>query len=307
MSRHPSLSLAMSIALALGALPAFAATPINETRPLDPRGRIEIENIKGSIDVQAWDRAEVKIEGSLGAGVEKLEIEGDRDHLAVRVKYPNRGNGLNMFGRNDKSEPTDLKLMVPRRADLSIDSVAADVGVTGVASGDLSIDSVSGDVTVAAAPGEATIDSVSGDLQLTINSSKVSIESVSGDIFLRGRLDGDIDLDSVSGNVDVAVHESRLRKLNGSTVSGDMSIGGALAKGGQIALDTVSGDLRLNLPKDLSATVRGESFSGDLSAPGAQIDRPRHGPGSSFEHRYGSGDGEIRIETFSGNARLGLE
>ena len=24
---------------------AFAATPINETRPLDPRGRVEIENV----------------------------------------------------------------------------------------------------------------------------------------------------------------------------------------------------------------------------------------------------------------------
>jgi hypothetical protein len=306
MSRHLSLSLAIALAC-LGALPAHAATPINETRPLDARGRLEIENVKGSIDVQAWDRAEVKIEGSLGAGVEKLEIEGDRDHLSVRVKYPNRGSGLSMFGRGDKSEPTELRLMVPRRADLSIDAVSADVGVTGVAAGALSIDSVSGDVTVAAAPGEANIDSVSGDLQLTINSTKVSVESVSGDILLRGRLDGQIGLDSVSGNVDMMVHESRMQKVTGSTVSGDMRIAGALVKGGQISLDTVSGDLHLNLPKDLSANVRGESFSGDLSAPDAQIERPRHGPGSSFEHRYGSGDGEIKIETFSGNAVLRLE
>jgi hypothetical protein len=53
--------------------------------------------------------------------------------------------------------------------------------------------------------------------------------------------------------------------------------------------------------------VSGESFSGDLDAPGADIERPKYGPGSSFEHRYGSGNGEIRIETFSGDAELILE
>ena len=44
-----------------GRRPAFAATPINQSRPLDPRGRVEIENMKGTIEVRAWDRAEVKI------------------------------------------------------------------------------------------------------------------------------------------------------------------------------------------------------------------------------------------------------
>jgi hypothetical protein len=38
--------------------------------------------------VRAWDRREVKIEGSLGQGVEKLEILGDAQHLSVKVKYP---------------------------------------------------------------------------------------------------------------------------------------------------------------------------------------------------------------------------
>ena len=61
------------------------------------------------------------------------------------------------------------------------------------------------------------------------------------------------------------------------------------------------------MPRDLSANVRGESFSGDLTAPGAQVIRPKHGPGSSFEHRYGSGDGDITIESFSGDATLQLD
>jgi DUF4097 and DUF4098 domain-containing protein YvlB len=305
MTRAKLQCLAFGLAV-LAANSALAATPINETRPLDPRGTVEVENIKGRVDVRTWDRPEVKIEGSLGQGVEKLEIEGDGEHLAVRVKYPNR-SGMGMFGGGDKSEPTDLRLTVPVRADLDIDVVSADVTVEGIASRELSIDSVSGEVTVAGAPTEASVDTVSGDLMLTLNSNRVRAESVSGDLTLRGRMNGEVDVETVSGRIDVAVLQNRLQRLSGSSVSGDIRVSTGLANNGRITIDTVSGDLELVMPRDLSANVRGESFSGDLTAPGAQVIRPKHGPGASFEHRYGSGDGDISLETFSGDATLQLD
>ena len=303
--RALSLSLAFGLAV-LTAQAAFAATPINETRPLDGNGRVEIDNLKGSIEVKAWDRQEVKIEGELGQGVEKLEIDGDSTHLSIKVRYPNR-SGMGLFGSSDKSEPTYLRVMVPVRADLDVDAVSADVNVTGIASRELSIDNVSGDVTVAGAPREADIESASGDPQLTLNSGRVSAETVSGDLYLRGRLDGEVTVESVSGRIDVGVLQSQLSKFTGNTVSGDMLVQTALSRNGRISMDTVSGDLTLQLPRNLSANVRGESFSGDLRAPDAQIIRPKHGPGSSFEHRYGNGDGDITIQSFSGDATLRLE
>jgi DUF4097 and DUF4098 domain-containing protein YvlB len=305
MTRVPFQCLAFGLAV-LTAHSAWAATPINEARPLDPRGQVEVENLKGSVEVRTWDRPEVKIEGSLGKGVEKLEIEGDEEHLTVRVKYPNR-SGVGMFGSGDKSEPTDLRLTIPLRADLDVDVVSADVNVEGIASSDLSIDSVSGDVTVAGAPTEASVDSVSGDLMLTLNSNRVRAESVSGDLVLRGRMNGEVDVETVSGRIDVSVLQNRLQRLSGSSVSGDISASTGLANNGRISLETVSGDVHLTMPRDLSANVRGESFSGELTAPGVQVIRPKHGPGSSFEHRFGSGDGDITIETFSGDGTLQLD
>ena len=306
MSRLPAYLIAGLLAAPALLASAQAATPINETRPLDARGHLTIENLKGLIEVRAWERNEVKIEGSLGQGVERLEIVGDEDHLSVKVKYPKSG-GLGFFSGSDKSEPSQLRLMVPLRANLEIGAVSADVDVNGVAPAELSIDSVSGDVTVVGAPREASIDSVSGDLRLTLNSNKVTTESVSGDVDLRGRLGGEVHVETVSGDIDVAGHQSSVSRLDGTTVSGDMRIGTALSSGGRIGLESVSGNITLRLPANLSAQVRGESFSGELSAPRAQISRPKHGPGSSFEHRYGNGDGEIRIESFSGDARLQLD
>lgn len=302
--RLPALGL-LVLGLA-AALPAFAATPINQTRPLDPLGSVEIDNVKGLIQVRVWDRPEVKIEGMLGDGVEKLEVEGDRQQLSIKVRYPNRSGGIGLLAGGDKGEPSELRITVPLRVKLEIEAVSADVDVNGVASRELSIDSVSGDVVVAGAPREAEIESVSGDLRLTLNSAKVSAQTVSGDLELRGRLNGEVSVETVSGRVDVSTRESSLTKLSGNSVSGDLRVVTALGDGGEISLETVSGDVRLELPRSLSAVVRGQSFSGDLSAPDAQIQRPKHGPGSSFEHRYGSGAGKIKLETFSGDAELEL-
>jgi len=294
-----SLSLKASIlALAcIAAFPAFAATPIDQSRPLDPRGRVEIDNLKGRVEVRAWDRPEVKITGSLGAGVEKFSVEGDERSLRIEVKYPNRA-------RN--TEPTMLVVQVPLQAELEVSTVSADIDVHGVAPRELSLESVSGDISANGAPRRASVESVSGDLALTFNSGDVEASAVSGDLMLGGRLTGEVAVETVSGNMRVDSKGERLRRLSVETVSGDADLKVALLPDGEISMESVSGDLTLTVPRDLSAQVTGESFSGDLSAPGAKIQREEYGPGSSFHTRYGTGKGEVRIETFSGDATLRL-
>ena len=62
----------------------------------------------------------------------------------------------------------------------------------------------------------------------------------------------------------------------------------------------------------------GDSWSGKVEvkahkqtvvslAPGAKAEKEGFGPGSTLNHRYGQGDGEIHLETFSGDAEVVLE
>ncbi len=293
-----TLLIRSTLALAcLAALPALAGTPIDQTRPLDPRGRIEIENLKGRVEVRAWDRQEVKVTGTLGDGVEKFSLDGDRRNLRIEVKYPSRSG---------RTEPTVLIVQVPTLADLEIETVSADIDVHGIASRELSLESVSGDIVANGAPREARIESVSGDVRLVLNSGDVSVDTVSGELSLQGRLDGEVSMESVSGNLRLDSVGERLRSMSAGTVSGDMDLKLALQDGGEIRTESVSGDLLLLLPRDVSCEVSGESFSGELSAPGAKIQREEFGPGSSFQARYGAGKGDVRIETFSGDATLRL-
>lgn len=280
-----------------GALPAIAATPIDQKRPLDARGRVEIENVKGRVEVVAWDRPEVKLTGSLGEGVEKLLVEGDERVLRIKVKYP---------ARNRNAGESRLVVQVPVLADLEVETVSADINVHGIASRELELQSVSGDIVANGAPRRGKIASVSGDIRLAMNSPGLKVETVSGELVAQGRLNGEISLESVSGDVRLNTLGERVRRLSANTVSGDMTLDLALAEDGEIRMESVSGDLLLRLPAGLSAQVSGESFSGDLSAPGAKIKKEEFGLGSSFRTRYGEGKGDIRIQTFSGDAKLVL-
>ena len=294
-------SFALLLAAALVAPAALAQSAINETRPLEARGRVDVSNVKGRIEVRGWERNEVQVTGTLGKGVERLDIDGSRDQLSIEVRYP-KSSG---WGGN-KTGPTDLVVMVPVRADLEIESVAADVHVEGVASSELSISSVSGSVFAAAAPRKAEVETVSGSATLTLNSEDVDVSTVSGAIVLRGRLNGDIDAETVSGRIEVNVNGERIRDLSATTVSGRAEVSTALAPAGEISMESVSGDLLLRLPRDVSAQVSGESFSGSLKATGVTIEK-RRGPGASFSNTYGGGSGRVTLETFSGSAEVRVE
>lgn len=292
------------LALAIAALPAFAGTPINETRPLAADGSVSIENIKGRIVVRTWAQPQVRITGTLGKGAEKLEVDGDGRDLSIEVKYPDRRNGWG-WNRNEM-EPTILEITVPQKVSLDIESVSAEVDVQQIAGRKLDVSSVSGNIVVtASSPGEASFENVSGNTTLRITTDNVSAESVSGDINMQGGLSGRVSMETVSGNASLIA--KTLSKLQFSSVSGDADVQAALATNGVVTGETVSGTLRLSLPKTTSAQLSIETFSGDINSPVGKVDREEYGPGKSLDARLGQGQGKIRLESFSGDVDLELK
>lgn len=301
-----TLTLWCTALLATASLPAIAATPINQVRPLSAQGSVSVENMKGRIVVRTWDRAEVGITGTLGEGVEKLLVEGTADDLRIEVRYPSGGGWFGWGGNSDRGEPSVIEVSVPARAGVKVDSVSADVDVTGVGGAMLAVDTVSGNVDVRAArPGEANIDSVSGDITLDLETASLSLDSVSGDIRVKGRVTGTVDIETVSGDAELVA--GRLGRLSLSSVSGDTRVKAALAPGGRITSDSVSGSLTLGLAPDTSARLRVETFSGGISSPVGKVQTEQYGPGKQLEARLGTGSGEIRLESFSGDVRVEIE
>lgn len=296
----PRLILVTSLVLAL---PAMAGTPIDETRPLAADGRVSVDNLKGEILVRTWDRPEVHVTGTLGDGVEAFTVSGGGSRLSIEVKYPNSGGGW-FFG-GSKSEPSVIEVRMPATASLEVDSVSARVEITGLDGGGLSVDSVSGSVRVRdSRASEARFDNVSGDIDAEIDSDDIYIDTVSGDVTVAGTGGGSLRLDTVSGEADLSLGETRRAAMD--TVSGDISLVTGLAPGGRIVADSVSGGLRLRLPADASAQLAIETFSGGISSPVGEVQTERYGPGKRLQARLGEGDGEIRLNAFSGDVRVEL-
>ena len=67
-----------------------ASKTLDETWALAADGSIAVANISGKVQVTGWDQAQVKLEGSLGAG-STLAVSGDAKKLSLQVKTTKTG------------------------------------------------------------------------------------------------------------------------------------------------------------------------------------------------------------------------
>src|SRR5207237_10012172 len=66
--------LAFAICCALAA-PAFASEPINAHAAINPDGKLDVKNVRGTVHITPWDRNEVEVTGSVGEG-SKFFLDG---------------------------------------------------------------------------------------------------------------------------------------------------------------------------------------------------------------------------------------
>lgn len=281
---------------------AWAGSPINETRPVDADATVDITNVKGTVTVTGWDKSEVAISGTLGDGSRGLTVEGGGSHLSVKVEGPDKSKGWLNWGSDSRMEESTLELKVPRKASVEVNVVSANVSVSDVAGRSVQVDSVSGRVRLDTSAPKVRVDAVSGDVEFSGKAEDANIQTVSGDARISG-VGGRVHGETVSGTIRVEASQP-LRDTSASTVSGDIEIRGALDKSGRIHVESMSGDVRLRVPRDTSARLQAESFSGTLKSDFGTVHKQEHGPGSNLDAHLGNADGDISIDTFSGDVNV---
>lgn len=281
----------ISCLLALAPLVAFAGQSVNERWDLDAKAMISIENIAGEIVIQGWDKNEAHLTGELGDSVDELDIEASRSSLQITV-----------MNRNERNiDSTELKLMVPMRANVDASAVSADISVSGLDNDKLTATSVSGDVEADVASQRVSIESVSGDVEFDGYTKRISAESVSGDINLSG-ISGEITATTVSGDMELQADSIDGAKLE--TVSGDITASGELSGNARLSAESMSGDVIIVLPSGQDGVFKAQSFSGRIYTDFGSVKHAKHGPGSHLKHKAGNGGAEVRVESFSGNIKL---
>jgi hypothetical protein len=279
---------------------ALADTPIQLRHEATPTAHISISNIAGTVNVVAWDRNEVQVDGRLGDGAKPLAITGSNGDLEIKVE-PQGGSGWFNWGGDSRMAPTTLELHVPKAASLDVNVISAPLVIDGMDGGSIEVNTVSGKARINARTPSLKVDSVSGGIEQAGHAGQAELQTVSGEI-LAPALGSSVDLQTISGRIQAS--GGPWQKLTLSTVSGDVQLSGGLASGGSIGIDSMSGDVQLQLPANTSGTLHASSFSGDLRSDFGTPTEPEHGPGSSLDVRLGDGHGKINVETFSGDLRV---
>jgi len=279
---------------------ALADTPINLSHDAAPNARISISNVKGAVTITAWDRNQVQVGGRLGDGAKPLAIEGSNSDMTIKVESQGKSGWFNWNNENSMGSTT-LDIRVPKGASLDVDVVSAPLSIDGIEGGKIKANAVSGKARVNARSPSIDVDSVSGSIELAGNADRVALQTVSGDI-LAPNVGSDAELQTVSGRIRVS--GGPWRKLNLSTVSGDVQLAGGLAPNGTFDVDSMSGDVQVQVPSNLSAVIHANTFSGDLRSDFGTVQKVEHGPGSELQATAGSGNAKMKIETFSGDLRI---
>lgn len=276
-------------------LPAavWAGSEIERVVEARPDGLVTISNVAGSVVVIGWDRNEVEVTGTLGRGVEELDVESRGRSVEIEVDLVSRSRG--------RDGNADLEIRVPRGSELDVEVVSAEVEISEV-EGEVTVESVSGAIDVEGAPKELDVESVSGAIDIDAEVEQVVAESVSGEIRLRGAM-REIEAETVSGEIDIEAGEIAQAEL--STTSGHIEIAGALAAGAEIEVESHSGSVELGLPSSTSARFDVATHSGRITNQlGPPPDRNRYGPGKELEFSIGGGAARVTIDTFSGSVDL---
>ena len=218
---------------------------VEHTVALDPGGSFKIENPRGLIRIETWDRPEVLIKADKFAGSRealkdvRIEISGEGSRVHVVTRLP---EGFHFLGGPGGS--VDYRITLPSTVQLEAKTVNGRVDVVGV-SGDLRVSSVNGSVTVTDAEGEVRASTVNGKIEVSHRSLPADAhhdyscvngtirvylpESAGGRFRVRwvnGSVDSDFPLDLKSRgrrNVDAQLGEGR-NEFKFSTVNGTIKI-----------------------------------------------------------------------------------
>ena len=250
--------------------------------------RLRLRNPSGLISVETSDTAEtvVELQALRDDEVTRNAIQNavvEQSGTTVTVEIAGKSWGF--LGR---SPSVGIRIRCPYGSALDCTTASADVSATGrlgdsvvkTASGDIALEHIggsleiqtaSGDLRVSAVDGQARLKSVSGDIRLGIARAALDASLVSGDLEL-DEAHTDLSASTVSG--DQSVRSIRDGQIRLQSVSGDIEVG--VAPGTRVFIDAsaTSGDVSSELdvtPAPGSSTPGGEaklrlkSISGDIS------------------------------------------
>ena len=271
---------------------AWAQGRVEERRPAASDGIVKIENAAGSIKVVGWEREEIEVTGTLGRGAEGLSIDGRGRQTRIEVKTLGNPHAVH----------SDLEIRVPAGSRLDMESFNARISVSAV-KGPVKAESVNGSISVTGGAQEADLSTVNGGIDVSCPCTRVRAESVNGPVTIQGS-SGEVEASTVNGALVVeggTFERGQLETVNGSIrFQGDLHAKAALDL--ESVSGSVELVLPAKVSADFSVSTFSGDIVNELGPAARRSSRFTTEKELTFS--TGSGGAKVTVSTLSGEIHL---
>lgn len=263
----------------------------------------------GNVYVRGWDKSEVRAVSEKGSKLKFVATNANRDEgPATQVKiflWDEDSPEDNFSPCNGSSE---IEIFVPRGAYVDLKTSEGDINIENVNKAHLQ--SLSGSFSLRGVKSDTRAETTSGDITLDDSSGQVYLNAISGSIDVRNvkQNEGADSFKIKAQSGDISLERVNYLSVEASSVSGDVTWFGALARGATYKLNTVSGDVTVVLPSDSSFTVKATVMQGgeiisDFQIKTASTVEVKRGP-RQLKGTYGTGDATLDLIAVNGTVYL---
>lgn len=259
---------------------------IDTTFAFSADGTVDLTSLNGDITVTGWSRGQARVRATSERGLLRWRLTPSR--ITVEAE-----------GYRGRTGETTYEVTVPEGARVILRSMTGDLAVRGV-KGPVDVHTNNGDITVSDATDRIEMVTLSGDVTGLRLRGEVEAGSLNGTVTLTDVEGRTIRAESTSS--DVRLVNVRSRDIDVSTVSGEVDFTGPIDPQGQYSFQSHAGDVTLTIPANSSARFSLETFNGEVDSDFPFTLQPnrdrRH---QRLEFSVGGGEARVTAESFSGS------
>ena len=187
--------------------------------PLQPGGRVSLENFNGSVEISGWDQDKVDISGAKYASTPeardsiKIEVTPSSDAIAIRTVRPSQTRNVGARYVVKVPRHVQLERIVSSNGTLRVNDVdgAARLKTT---NGGVRASHLGGALDAGTSNGTIELEDIKGDCTVKTSNGRVKAQGVRGAV----------DASTSNGSVDVTVDELRSSGVRVSTSNGGITL-----------------------------------------------------------------------------------
>jgi DUF4097 and DUF4098 domain-containing protein YvlB len=268
--------------------------------PLQPGGRLSVENFNGSIEISGWDQDTVDISGSKYARTAelrdalKIEVEHTADSVHVRTARPSDRRG-NMGAK--------YIIKVPRRTEL--ERIAS-------TNGSIHTSDLEGSARLKTSNGSVRAENLHGSLDAQTSNGGIDIQDLEGSATVH-TTNGHVHAEDVRGSFEaettnggIRVHLTKpeaSRPVKLETSNGPIELTLDAMNQNEIRASTTNGGITVHLPEHVGANLIADASNSSIST---EFDVQTQGALSKhhLEGKIGAGGPTIDLSTSNGSIRV---